>query len=79
MVSHGIDLDELGMDAFFAEFIRQYIQPVARAAFTKSFKNESALSLDLHRAFTVQYSDSETQELALHWDDSEVFLHSFLS
>ncbi|XP_036597918.1 LOW QUALITY PROTEIN: 2-oxoglutarate and iron-dependent oxygenase domain-containing protein 2 [Trichosurus vulpecula] len=76
MNSHGVLLDEMGLDKPLVIPLRErYLQPLTALLYPDCGGGR----LDSHRAFVVKYSINEDRDLSCHYDNAEVTLNVSLN
>ncbi|KAL1524947.1 hypothetical protein AB1Y20_019823 [Prymnesium parvum] len=74
MNNAGVLLDELGFSPDFLEpLLREYLRPLSSAL--PALASLGGAHLDHHKSFVVRYKMGEDEELAAHYDNSEVTLN----
>ena len=72
MNNYGVIVNDIGMERMIDRLMSEYIQPVARALLAEV---TTALALDHHHSFIVQYREGHDLSLDMHTDDSDVTLN----
>ena len=72
MNNHGVIVNDIGMERMIDRLMSEYIQPVASALMAEV---TTALPLDHHHSFIVQYREGHDLSLDMHTDDSDITLN----